>query len=43
MRRLTAVVAGAGTLRRMHPRYRRLIIPGALVILLLIVVVAALR
>jgi len=27
----------------MHPRYRRLIIPGALVLLLVIVVVAALR
>jgi len=27
----------------MHPRYRRLIIPGALVLLLVIVVAAALR
>jgi len=27
----------------MHPRYRRLIIPGALVLLLVIVLVAALR
>jgi len=27
----------------MHPRYRRMIIPGALVLLLVIVLVAALR
>jgi hypothetical protein len=36
-------LAEAGTLQTMHPRYRRMLIPGVLVLLLGIVVVAALR
>lgn len=35
--------AEPGSLTGMHPRYRRLLIPGVLVLLLLIVVVAALK
>ncbi len=33
----------AGSLHDMHPRYRRLLIPGVLALLLIIVVVAAVR
>ncbi|MBA2560622.1 MAG: hypothetical protein H0V07_12210 [Propionibacteriales bacterium] len=33
----------AGSLLGMHPRFRRLLIPGVLVLLLVIVVVAAVR
>jgi hypothetical protein len=40
---LWSASAEPGSLTGMHPRYRRLLIPGVLVLLLLIVVVAALR
>jgi hypothetical protein len=33
--------ADAGSLRGMHPRYRRLVIPGVLIVLMTIVVLAA--
>jgi type II secretory pathway component PulM len=35
-------LAEAGSLHHMHPRYRRMLIPGVLVLLLAIVVVASL-